>query len=108
MGLMRQGIEALGPLFQPPAPAQAHSRTSVEAARRISGKSQALRARVFAYIQAQGELGATDEEVQTALGMGGSTQRPRRVDLETAGMVRDSGRTRRTTSGRQAVVWVAA
>jgi len=106
MGLMRQGIEALGPLFQPPA--QAHSRTSVEAAKRISGKSQALRARVFAYIQAQGELGATDEEVQTALGMGGSTQRPRRVDLETAGMVRNSGRTRRTTSGRQAVVWVAA
>ena len=110
MGLMRQGPEALGPLFQPaaPTPAQAHSRTSVEAAKRISGKSHALRAQVLAFIEARGELGATDEEVQLALAMGGSTQRPRRVDLESAGLVRDSGRTRRTTSGRQAVVWVAA
>jgi len=99
-GLMRQGVEALGPLFQ------AHSATSVEAAHKIADAA-ALRAQVLAYLRERID-GATDEEIQTALSLGGSTQRPRRVELVNRGQVRDSGRRRLTRSGRQAVVWVAA
>lgn len=104
-GLMRQSVEAYGPLFSP-APAQKHSATSVAAAHRVASAA-ALRAQVLEYLRERVD-GATDEEIQTALSMGGSTQRPRRVELVNRGLVHDSGRTRRTTSGRQAVVWVAA
>jgi hypothetical protein len=48
---------------------------------------------------------ATDEEIQLGLEMSGSTERPRRVELVAAGRIVDSGRTRPTQSGRQAVVW---
>jgi hypothetical protein len=103
-GLLRQGAEAIGPLFQQPA--QKHSPTSIAAANRVASAA-ALRARVLAYLVTQPD-GATDEELQTALDMPGSTERPRRVELVTRGLVRDSGRTRQTRSGRQAVVWVAS
>ena len=83
-----------------PAPFQRHSPTSREAADLETGN---LRSRVLRYIEERG--GATDEEAQLALGMSPSTQRPRRVELVQSGAVRDSGRTRPTRSGRQAVVW---
>jgi len=105
-GIMRQAPAALGPLFD--APAQQHSRTSVEAAERAAPRSGAQRAQVLAHLRDQGEAGATDEEIQTALDLGGSTQRPRRVELVHRGLVRDSGRTRPTRAGRSSVVWVAA
>jgi len=50
-------------------------------------------------------VGATDEEIQTWLGMNPSTQRPRRVELVKKGLVVDSGKTRQTRSGRKATVW---
>lgn len=53
------------------------------------------------------EHGLTDEELQHGIGLEGSTQRPRRVELLRAGLIKDSGRTRATASGRQATVWVA-
>ncbi|NBW23185.1 MAG: hypothetical protein EBR82_86100, partial [Caulobacteraceae bacterium] len=48
--------------------------------------------------------GLTDEEMQTRLGMNPSTQRPRRIELVRRGLVVECG-TRRTASGRMAVVW---
>jgi hypothetical protein len=63
---------------------------------------------VYDYVQVMGDIGATDEEIQDILGMNPSTQRPRRVELVDAGLIRDSGATRKTRSGRPAVVWVAA
>jgi hypothetical protein len=66
------------------------------------------RADVYALIRSQKDYGATDEEIQTYLDMNPSTQRPRRVELVDAGLIRDSGTTRQTRSGRPAVVWVAA
>lgn len=62
------------------------------------------RRRVLDHIARTG--GATDEEMQQALDMNPSTQRPRRVELVDDGWVEDSGRTRKTPSGRDAVVWV--
>lgn len=66
------------------------------------------RMEVYAFIKREGPFGATDEEIQTALGMNPSTQRPRRVELVDRGLIMASGTTRQTRSGRPAVVWVAA
>lgn len=67
-----------------------------------------MRRRVLDYLRGVGEVGATDEELQTALSMGASTQRPRRVELVNGGFVFDSNRRRPTQSGRAAVIWVAS
>ena len=95
--------------FQPasPAPAQRHSPTSIEAADVIAPKAGTLRRAVFDFLLGCGALGATDEDMQQGLDLNPSTQRPRRIELVRAGSVLDSGRTRPTASGRQAVVWVA-
>jgi hypothetical protein len=94
----------------PPPPFQRHSQTSQEAAASIAaGNKQAtLRQKVHDYLLFRGEAGATDEEMQRALEMGPSTQRPRRIELVRMGLARDTGRTRLTASGRKAVVWSAA
>ncbi len=49
--------------------------------------------------------GCTDEEGMTGLHMSGDTYRPRRIKLVEKGLVEDSGITRPTQSGQQAVVW---
>lgn len=99
------------PLFaqtQPPSHRNAPTGTSTVAAEAIRGQAAHLRALVLAEITRRGEAGATDEEVQAALGMQGNTQRPRRGELVAAGLVVDSGRRRPTRSGKPAAVWVAA
>lgn len=81
------------------------SATSESAAEGMRGSAATLRAKVLALLRSQPN-GLTDEEMQQALGMNPSTQRPRRIELVTAGFVIDSGATRKTRSGRNAVVWV--
>ena len=93
---------------EPLPPAVESSRTSQEAACAIEPRAATLRRAVLECIRAAGDGGRTDEEVQDELGMNPSTERPRRIECERMGLVRDSGRTRKTKSGRNAVVWVAA
>jgi hypothetical protein len=93
-------------IYKPPL-AQEHSETSKDAARKIERPRRILRERVLWYIDIRADLGATDEEIQDALGMNPSTERPRRIELVEAGLVRDSGETRRTKAGRRAAIWVA-
>lgn len=95
-------------LFEYQPPAQRHSDTSQEAAEAIKPSAASLRMKVLDFIVARGSDGATDAEIQTALRMEGSTQRPRRVELVDAGLIRDSGCKRTTASLRRATVWVAA
>jgi hypothetical protein len=83
------------------------SATSREAGESISPITGRLRAQVFEMIVSNGGDGLTDEEISLRLGLNPSTARPRRIELVEAGKVRDSGRTRRTVSGRAAVVWIA-
>jgi hypothetical protein len=83
-----------------------HPDTSHAAAAAIEPVSGRCRQLVYDYISLQGTHGATDEEIQTVLNMAGSTQRPRRVELVEAGLVKDSGRRRAMKSGRSAIVWV--
>lgn len=95
-----------GPLFGDP-PAQSHSPTSVAAAEQAEPNAGTQRARLLQYLRGIAPHGMTDEQLQDDLAMNPSTQRPRRVELVRAGLVKDSGKTRATTSGRKAVVWVA-
>ncbi len=81
--------------------------TARQAAERIEPVKTAMQKRVLAFLRERGSRGATDSEMQEALDMGGNTQRPRRIELVAAGHVYNSGRTRKTTSGRAAVVWKA-
>lgn len=95
-----------GPLFDPPH--QKHSDTSREAAEEIRPSASSLRERVFKYIDGAGLDGATDQQIQKALGMDPSTERPRRIELVRERRVFDSGRSRQPDSGRNAVVWITA
>jgi hypothetical protein len=90
-----------------PAPAQRHSRTSLDAAKAIEPGAGTDRLKVLMYLRDQGQRGATDEQIQDALGLAGSSERPRRVELLEAGLIWQSIETRATRSGRQATIWRA-
>lgn len=87
-------------------PAQRHSRTSIAAAKSIKKALAPLQARVIGYLR-ECAAGATDEQMATALNMQGNTLRPRRIELQERGFIRDSGLTLKTKAGRSAVVWIA-
>ena len=86
-------------------PPHVGTKTSAAAAAEIIPLQCTLREKVYRFIAAMGHHGTTDEEMQDALAMNPNTQRPRRRELQLLWDVRDSGRTRETHSGRQAVVW---
>lgn len=85
-------------LFQP------HSPSSRAAAVHVAPSADTMRAAVLRVIRESPD-GLTDIEIQERLHMNGSTQRPRRVELVERGLVRDSGRKRRSASGVACVVW---
>lgn len=89
-------------------PFQAHSDTSREAAIEQYPRAGTLRRRVLDHLQQVGAEGATDDEIQVALEMNPSTQRPRRVELERAGLIERLDATRKTRAGRQAHVYVTS
>ena len=80
--------------------------TSLEANEQINPKKPTLRSLVLGYIAANGDNGATDEEIQTAMKMPANTQRPRRRELEQRRLIKDSGKRRKTISNHDAIVWV--
>jgi hypothetical protein len=88
------------------APAQQHSRTSMQAADSLNVKAlNALQRKVLAWLVENGP--ATDEEMQEGLNMNPSTQRPRRIELARRGLLVTCG-IRKTASGRNADVWRVA
>lgn len=91
--------------FVKPLPAHNPRPTARAAAERIAPQTVTLRQLVLDYLRGRGCQGATDWEMQAALGMDGNTQRPRRQELQTRGLVRDSHQRRATDSGRMAIVW---
>jgi hypothetical protein len=90
-----------------PAPPSNGTATSDAAAASIKPILNELQARVLAFLREQGDAGATAQEIESGAGLGGSTVRPRLIELRRRGDVVDSGRTRPTASGRQAAVWIA-
>jgi hypothetical protein len=94
--------EILFPLYQK------HSIPSVEAAIAQEPRSWTQRGKVLSLLRLHfRDTGATDEQMQEALDMNPSTQRPRRIELVSMGLVEDSGETRTTRSGSTATVWKA-
>ena len=81
------------------------SDTSREAAEKAEGTAEAGRARVLSLLRRQGPM--TLQQIEDALGWNGNTVRPRRKELEAAGLVVDSGKTAKTKAGRDAVLWEA-
>jgi len=88
-------------------PYQPHSVTSADAALRAEPRAGTDRANILLRFQRWAESGWTDEELAAVLDMNPSTLRPRRIELVRQGWVKDSGRTRKTRSGRSATVWIA-
>lgn len=93
-----------------PLPAfQAHSETSHDAAVSVRESAPTMREKVYAAIKASPH-GLTDEEIGRVLSMQGNSVRPRRVELVGDGARLphriESAGTRKTRSGRRAVVWV--
>ena len=67
------------PLFEPPAqPVD----TSLAAAAKITQHTARLREAVYLYLKTQGARGATAGELEAALGLSGSTVRPRLREAE--------------------------
>ena len=65
------------------------------------------RQRVYRYILNRGNEGATNEETQKALRIRASSETARCRELQTAGLVRDSGRSRPNEFGTGVTVYVA-
>ena len=99
-------IEEGLPLFTQRAPAVLGSATSAMAAGSLGPATlNAMQRRVLELLR-DNLHGLTDEEQQVALAMNPSTQRPRRIELVQRYLVVGDG-TRKTRSGRMAVVWKA-
>lgn len=88
--------------------------TSAAAARFIAPHEQSILERVYQFILSQGLRGATSYEIEQALGLAGSTVRPRLYTLK--GMDKKNpkpariftlGETRLTDSGCDALAWLA-
>ncbi len=90
-----------------PIPNAAHG-TSRSTSSRAKADPHSLSDRLLRFIQERGTRGATDAEIQDALELDGNSEQPCRVDLEKRGYIFDSGRTRKTQSGRSATIWVTA
>lgn len=91
-------------LFEPPARAVPTSRAAARAIRGDPARGQRLRLRQ--YLEARGDHGATQEEAAAALRMGRPTMCARMWELEQTGLAQKTDRTRPTSSGRAAVVYV--
>jgi hypothetical protein len=85
----------------------AHRATSIGGAIQAAKALPRMRRRVLELIVGAGENGLSDEEATALLGAGPNSARPRRVELEALGLVRDSGQRKETRAGVEAIRWVA-
>jgi DNA-binding transcriptional ArsR family regulator len=86
-------------------PFQQHSQTSKDAAEQIKVTAGTLRHQVLGAIRVHGPV--TDEWLADVLMMNPSTVRPRRIELQRAGLIRSLDEKGKTRSGRAANRWVA-
>lgn len=90
-------------ISQPELSSWSPAETSRAAAVAIKPDKNRLRELVWNFLNGFGP--STDEEIQRGLSMSGNTERARRGELVDAGRVVNSGETRKTESGRMAIVW---
>ncbi len=95
-------------MSRPPFNHKAPAGTSDVAADMIADFAPTQQARVEAFVRSRRWHGATNSEVQIALGMLMQSVCPCTNALVRRGLLVDSGRRRKTPSGRPAAVWIAA
>lgn len=88
------------------APFVATSPTSIEAAESIAPNLEPLEAKVAAYVRSQGRDGATCDQAEIATGLKHQTCSARFNALRDRGVLVQTERTRLTSSGRKAAVYV--
>lgn len=93
-------------LFADHAPYVRKSKTSKAAAKSVKPFLPTQRLLVVRTIEAQGERGLTCDGVEEITGLRHQACSARVLELREAGLIVDSGRTRKTRSGRQAVIYV--
>jgi predicted transcriptional regulator len=92
-------------LFDPPPPAVRDSPTSVAAGESMAGPvADIIRTKVLDHIRFTG--GSTCDECEYSLNLRHQTAGARIRELVQMGLLRDSGVTRKTRSGRAAIVWI--
>ncbi len=89
-------------------PFERGSETSLAAARSMEESAPTLRDRVEEYVKRCGTSGATDDEIEEALGLRHQTASARRRELELLGRIVKGPAFRLTRSGRRAGVYLAA
>src|SRR5262245_19853296 len=97
-------------LFEPyrgHAPSVRGSRTSVAAAEAKEPTKATDEGLVLRFLVRRGMDGATNDEIERELGLIHQNASARTRTLVLKGYVRDSGVTRATRTGRQAIVWIA-
>lgn len=92
----------------PHAPGHRGVDTSVAAANDLSPKLGRLQRMVLAAIREAGFIGLTADEVADRLSMSRWSVQPRTSELKLRGLIRDSGARRQNSTGKMAIVWVAA
>jgi transcription initiation factor IIE alpha subunit len=82
-------------------------RTSIRAAIKVYPETGSLRLKIYELLVRAGSRGATDQEIESILGISGNSVRPLRGSLEKQGFIIDSGTTRENTNGNLCIVWKA-
>lgn len=90
------------------APFAAGRETSEAAAQSIEPTASSLCGQIYASLKRRGDNGLTCSEVEQLYELRHQTASARLWDLHTRSFIVDSGQRRPTTSGRKAIVWVAA
>jgi hypothetical protein len=101
------GVDRPDPIPMLPPPHNGTD-TSADAAESVANLTGELRIKIFDWLVTKGDLGATSDEAEVALGLSHQTCSPRILELRKANMVVDSGLRRLTRGGRKAKVWIVA
>jgi hypothetical protein len=92
----------------PDAPGHRNVDTSVAAAAALAPKLGRLQYMAQNAICEAGWLGLTADELAARLDMDRWSIQPRTTELKRKGLIRDSGQRRPNSTGKQAIVWIAA
>lgn len=92
----------------PNAPGHRNVDTSVAAANALAPKLGRLQKMALEAITGASWLGLTADELAAALEMDRWSIQPRTSELRRKGLIRDSGQRRPNSTGKMAIVWVAA
>lgn len=92
----------------PDAPGHRGVETSIAAAVALAPKLGRLQYMALQAIRAAGWRGLTADELAERLGMDRWSIQPRTTELKRKGLIRDSGQRRPNSTGKMAIVWIAA